>query len=98
MRFILGNRTQFLNVEGGNQYDWELFLECMEGEAPLSNFADTVEVILHPTFTPSKLKYHPKERRPILLRRLGWGTFRIEIKVYWKKDYNERMSEFHHDL
>ena len=34
----------------------------------------------------------------IRVARIGWGTFRIGVKVHWKGVYNEKTSEFHHDL
>lgn len=31
----------------------------------------------------------------IELKRLGWGTFRIDVKVYWKKPYAGFVEVFH---
>ena len=50
---------------------------------------------MHPTFTPSKIVYDPIS--PILLRRIGWGTFRIDIRVNWKKEYGG-FTDVYHDL
>jgi transcription initiation factor IIF auxiliary subunit len=37
--------------------------------------------------------------RTAALTRLGWGTFRIGVKVHWKAGiYEEKTSDFHHDL
>jgi len=44
------------------------------------------------------LKYHYKAGSPITLRRIGWGTFEIGVKIHWKKQFNERVSEFSHHL
>ena len=98
VKFLIGNTTKELATEEDNKYEWELFVKSMEGERPLSEFADLVEVELHPTFQPRKLKYHPKEGRDITLRRIGWGTFGIGVKIFWKKEYNEKSSEFIHNL
>ena len=34
----------------------------------------------------------------VTLRRFGWGTFRIEIRVFWQKKYGGGFSELYHDL
>jgi len=45
----------------------------------------SVEVKLHPTFNPSKVIFKGDEK--VELKRLGWGTFRIDIKIEWVKKF-----------
>lgn len=63
-------------------------MESAENSPCLSELTDLIEVELHPTFTPRKLKYHYKAGHPINLKRIGWGTFEIGVKIYWKKQFN----------
>ena len=51
-RLEIGNTTAFLSGPVNNKYQWTFFVRPAEGEKPLSNFADRVEIDLHPTFNP----------------------------------------------
>ena len=72
-----------------------MYVKPAPGEEPLSKYAEKVEVELHPTFHPSKIIY--PANKPIALTRIGWGTFRIDIKIHWLKKYGG-FSELYHDL
>ena len=82
-RLEVGNTTQVVETADDNKYQWTLFVREADGERQMKEFVESVEVELHPTFHPSKIRFKPN--KPVELRRWGWGTFRIDIKVIWKK-------------
>jgi transcription initiation factor IIF auxiliary subunit len=96
---LIGNTTIFLNNGEDNSYDWELYVASVPGKQPIHELAEAVEIMLHPTFVPPRVKFQLKADRPIKLRRIVWGTFRIDIRIFWKMGlFNEAHSDFHHDL
>lgn len=70
-------------------------MEPAEGEVPLDQYADRVEVYLHPTFHPDRIIF-PADQK-IEIRKRGWGTFRIDIKIVWKKKFGG-YTDVYHDL
>ena len=61
----------------------------------VSDYIDRFEVDLHPTFQPPKLVLFEE---PFEIKRMGWGVFDINIKVYWKPWTGVDMNEISHYL
>ena len=58
-------------------------------------YIHTVLYKLHPTFNPPQVL---KRKKPFSLRRLGWGTFEIDITITWKSWLKKEPTEFKHLL
>ena len=61
----------------------------------MSDYVDKVEIKLHPTFDPPKVEFKGNEK--IEVKRIGWGIFRIFMKIHWKEKYGG-FSEVSHQL
>ena len=66
------------------------------GGGNLGHYAECIEVKLHPTFHPCKVKFGGEEA--VRVKRIGWGTFKIEVVVHWKKEFGAEKSVFEHML
>ena len=53
---------------------------------------------MHPTFHPSIISTKITGNKIVEVKRLGWGTFRIGITIFWKGIFEEKKSELYHDL
>lgn len=78
---------------GNENWEWILY-----ASSPVDVLAriQTVTYKLHPTFTPRFVTV-PREGdgnagRPFGLRRIGWGTFRVEAKVKWTNGAESKHS------
>lgn len=80
-----GDRTPHLvlNVQSGNSIGG-LCSSSLPLRLALDTYIDKITslncILLS---SPSQITFDPK--KPVTLGRLGWGTFRIDITVYWKK-------------
>jgi len=72
---------------GRNKHSWNLKLE--DGA---HKFVDHVTWILHPTFKDPKVRC---SEPPYEIRRIGWGTFIVEVKIVLK---NGKRLEAKHSL
>jgi len=61
-------------------HKWTAFVR-MEGGELASKFIEKVTFDLHPTF---KKNHYEFTREPFELSTVGWGTFEVPIKIYWK--------------
>lgn len=95
---MVGNTTEFIQTNEDNKYRWTIFVKPAPGEQRLSETIRKIDVKLHPTFNPSTISYDIVDNRIVELTRIGWGTFRIEVHIFWKNLFNERVSEIYHDL
>jgi len=81
-----------------NAHRWGLCLAVPDGfPCPIEDFVDKVEYILHQTFTPSRVTV----RAPFRLTRIGWGTFTVRFRIYFKGglgEASERPLEGSHVL
>ncbi|OSS52390.1 hypothetical protein B5807_02750 [Epicoccum nigrum] len=78
--FLIGNKHKLLRgSEDANQHDWTFFVRASRPE-----LIQEVRVDLHPTFRPPRLVLR---RPPYEVRRLGWGTFTIEVEIILKAPY-----------
>ena len=82
-RMIIGNTTTSLITNDINKYEWVFFMKPAEGETSLSRYAEYVEIDLDKSFPTHHIVISSIE--PIKIRRRGWGTFKISIKIFWRK-------------
>lgn len=54
-----------------------------------------MELKLHPTF---KDPVRVIEKAPFTLKAIGWGTFNIKIKIFWKDDIGDKITELDYHL
>ncbi|NMO21650.1 hypothetical protein HPC49_49560 [Pyxidicoccus fallax] len=68
---------------GNDQWEWTVFLE---GSDDTLDRIESVEYLLHPTFSPRKRQSRDREdpRGPFALSARGWGTFDIPVTVNFK--------------
>jgi len=95
---LIGNtheeiQTMTTNTEnvGQNHHKWVVYVKSAE-QKDLSEVVEKVEFKLHPTFFPPVVTV---SESPFEVARIGWGTFKIGIVVYWK---NGEKSEYTHKL
>lgn len=70
---------------GTNTESWTCFVNLRGLEGREKEYISRVEFTLHETFSIPLVKcMHP----PFKVTRLGWGTFEIPIRIYWKKWLN----------
>ena len=81
--FVYGNTAEKINLSNPNRqhYLWKFFIRSVGGKT--QDYIEKVEVKLHPTFTPS---VRVIDKAPFTLKAMGWGTFNIPVKIYWKDD------------
>ncbi len=84
----MGNTTEVLQTNQDNKYRWTLFVKPAPGEKKLSETIRKIDVKLHPTFNPPTVSFNIVDDQIVELSRVGWGTFRIEIHIYWKSLFN----------
>ncbi|EAS03606.2 YEATS family protein (macronuclear) [Tetrahymena thermophila SB210] len=69
------------NPSKQNQHRWCCFVKLSNLEGKESDYIERVEFKLHETF---KQPLVITNKAPFQVSRLGWGTFQIPIKIYWK--------------
>ena len=95
---VIGNTTIVRDTQEHNKYEWNFYIKPVEGDPPLSEHIKQIVVRLHETFNPPVRKFTMKGDRQVELGCVGWGTFRINVEIVWKKGYNEDQTELYHDL
>lgn len=74
-----------------------MFVRSPQGKPSLETLVESIDFELHETFHPRVVKVNAKGNNASL-NRIGWGTFRINITVHWRGQFEEKMSHLHHDL
>ena len=95
-KFIYGNSCAQVDdlLGGSNTNKWKLFFRTEENEH-VDKYIKKLIIELHPTFKPKTIEF---TKGPFELVRLGWGTFNIPIKIYWKDHLNKEVTEIEHYL
>ncbi|KAL4509285.1 hypothetical protein ABPG72_018216 [Tetrahymena utriculariae] len=70
------------NPNKTNSHRWCCFVKLNVSQGKESDYIDRVEFKLHETF---KQPLVTSNKAPFQVSCLGWGTFQIPIKIYWKK-------------
>lgn len=76
-----------MQTQEDNKYRWTLFVRPAPGDERLSKNIKRIDVKLHPTFRPAVISYPITDDKIVELTRIGWGTFRIDITIFWKDEY-----------
>jgi len=79
---------------GNGQWDWKVFIT---GPVKVLDRIQLVKYTLHPTFSDPEQEVFDrgKGRRGFALSAIGWGVFKINIRVFFK---NGRIQDLEHDL
>jgi hypothetical protein len=101
IKLLYGNKHELIldpkesrsNSECQNKHRWTVFVEASNVET--KDIIQKVVFGLHPTFgcTKIEVKHNPYE-----LVRVGWGTFDIPIKIYFRKFMKREPLEINHYL
>jgi len=75
-----------------NSHHWELYVQPVDPSVNLDDHVTKIMFKLHPTFTQQKVVI---VKAPYKISRIGWGTFTVGVKVYWK---DGTKSNFKHTL
>lgn len=100
VRFRIGNTYRLIpkNERRGarNKHGWSAYISIVDEENnDVSNYIEKVMFKLHPTFKkPNRLV----SQAPFELKSYGWGSFDIEIDVYWKPWLKMKKQTFEHEL
>lgn len=63
-----------------------MFVKAKDKSIDLNKFIRKVSYDLHPTFRPRVVE---REKVPYEMKRCGWGTFMIDIKIQFFKKFNK---------
>ena len=89
-RLTADNTSRFL---GQGWWDWTVYVNAPE---EVLSHVSCVEYTLHPTFSPSVIRVCERGTGPAFgLRRKGWGTFGLGVRVFTRDGREYRLS---HDL
>ncbi|CAF0867275.1 unnamed protein product [Didymodactylos carnosus] len=86
---IIGNHHEMITTDNrsSNKHCWTLFIRFDEDdEDDIDDFIKEVQIDLHPTFSPARLILN---KAPYRVRRIGWGVFRIGIKIIFHQKYSK---------
>jgi len=75
-----------------NSHHWELYVQPVDPSVHLDDHVTKIMFKLHPTFSRQKVVI---DKAPYKISRIGWGTFTVGVKVYWK---DGTKSNFKHAL
>ena len=81
----------------GNKHQWTMFVAFendLQG-TEMKKYVEEVTYKLHPTFNPPSVTI---KQPPYTLKRIGWGTFNIEINIKWKKEIKKSDTVLDHYL
>eukprot|EP00698_Gefionella_okellyi_P008504 TRINITY_DN2109_c0_g2_i1.p1 TRINITY_DN2109_c0_g2~~TRINITY_DN2109_c0_g2_i1.p1 ORF type:complete len:424 (-),score=80.55 TRINITY_DN2109_c0_g2_i1:107-1378(-) len=75
------------DAESRNSHQWGIFVSTdpqdVTGRSEMARqMIDRVELALHPTFTPRTVVL---QQAPFQLKRIGWGTFDVGVRVHFKE-------------
>ena len=93
IKYVVGNMAEgYRVIDGRPMHRWTFYIREVPGGVPLRDVAEKVEVKLHPTFKPSELTFDLSKGEEVDVTRIGYGTFRIEVKIRWKPMFRERVT------
>lgn len=78
-----------------NAHEWTMFVKAKDRTVDLSKYIRRVTYDLMPGFNPI---INHRDKAPFELKRRGWGTFMIDIKIHFFKKYNKPPVEYEHYL
>ncbi len=82
---IIGNRCREIpRKNSGEQalYEWEMYVKGGPAADDGSDFVESVEYTLHPTFSPSRVTVTSEPG--FILKRVGWGVFKVGVCIRFK--------------
>lgn len=74
---------------------WTCFVRVGNSTQESNECLEKVQFQLHPTFSPAQVTCN---KAPFEVQRLGWGIFPIQIKIWFKKQWNHVPMEVNHML
>ena len=91
LTLVVGNHAKADKHQKG-YHAWELYVDDGSKNATI----ESVTVKLHPTFKPNKVVLDAKSG--FSLKRVGWGTFEMDVGVQFKKQFSSKVFWFKHEL
>jgi len=90
----IGNLHELAPGTDHNKHKWTMFVRAANGTS-LDQVVEYVDFELHPTFDPPTIRV---TKPPYSIRRLGWGTFEVTVRITWKTQLGIPPSTFTHML
>jgi len=92
-------KTQIGDPTDKNTHQWTVFVRSppslLKDGIQIDDIVDSVEYKLHPTFSPSVVRVG---KAPFEVRRIGWGTFDVSVKVNFKSNLSKTPLKCKHEL
>lgn len=94
---VYGNLHQSIKAVGSSQntHAWTMFVTLNNHKEMTEKLIKSVEYTLHPTFNPPVVKV---DKYPFGLRRIGWGTFEVRIKIEWQHWTGFALKKLKHEI
>jgi hypothetical protein len=93
LKFLYGNDCEPIE---NNKFKWTVYVRPHEDNTfEMSAMINKVVFKLHPTFKPNEIGI---TKPPFQLTRIGWGTFKIKIIIYWNSIHKNVPTELEHEL
>ena len=86
------------------KHKWTCYVKIVDNKLEnkirknLSLFMNKVVMELHPTFRDPKRTIKVEKDKPVVLNSLSWGSFDINITIYWNKNTGKDPFTYTHEL
>jgi len=98
-QLVVGNKHQKVKSDDQNTHDWTMFVRLSDKlQTKGMKIEDVVESVtygLHPTFVPPSVKV---SQAPFELKRLGWGTFDVDVTIKFQPELKLQPVTVKHTL